>query len=62
MKIMRQYCPALVAVPVAIIIYAMTAWGQPSPETVTIIKEFEFDDASKATGSNRSLWYTSYVG
>jgi hypothetical protein len=40
----------------------MTAWGQPSPETVTIIKEFEFDDASKETGSNGSLWYTSYVG
>ena len=50
----RFYC-ALVAVPVAILIYAMTAWGQQSPETVTIIKEFEFGDASKVTGSD---WQT----
>jgi BNR repeat-containing family member len=52
---MRHFCPALVAVPVAIIIYAMTAWGQQSPETATIIKEFEFADAAKETGSD---WQT----
>jgi hypothetical protein len=46
---------ALVAVPVALIIYANTAWGQPLPETVTITKEFEFSDASKVTGSD---WQT----
>mgnify|MGYP006862983915 CR=1 FL=1 len=52
---MRHFCRALVAVPVALIIYAMTAWGQQSPETVTITKEFEFNDASKVTGSD---WQT----
>jgi hypothetical protein len=46
---------ALVAVPVALIVYANTAWGQPPPETVTITKEFEFSDASKVTGSD---WQT----
>jgi len=57
---MRRFCRALVAVPVAIIIYAMTAWGQPSPETVTIIKEFEFSDASKVTGSDWQTPVASY--
>ncbi len=52
---MRHFRPALVAVPVALLIYAMTAWGQQSPETVTITKEFEFSDASKVTGSD---WQT----
>ena len=52
---MRRYIPALVTVPVALCIYAMTAWGQQSPETVTITKEFEFNDASKVTGSD---WQT----
>ncbi|MGD8664989.1 MAG: BNR-4 repeat-containing protein [Desulfobacterales bacterium] len=52
---MRRSYPALVAVPVALCIYAMTAWGQQPPETVTITKEFEFTDASKVTGSD---WQT----
>ncbi len=52
---MRHFYLALVAVPVAIILNAMTAWGQQAPETVTIIKEFEFGDASKVTGSD---WQT----
>ncbi len=55
---MRPSYLALVAVPVALIIYASTAWGQPPPETVTITKEFEFSDASKVTGSD---WQTPLV-
>jgi hypothetical protein len=55
---MRPSYLALVAVPVALIIYANTAWGQPPPETVTITKEFEFSDASKVTGSD---WQTPLV-
>ena len=52
---MKFLCSALVAVPVALIIYTNTAWGQRPPETVTITKEFEFSDASKVTGSD---WQT----
>ena len=52
---MKSFCFALVAVPVALIICTNTAWGQRPPESVTIIKEFEFSDASKVTGSD---WQT----
>jgi BNR repeat-containing family member len=52
---MKRFYSAGVAVPVALFIYAMTAWGQRPPETVTIIKEFEFGDASKVTGGD---WQT----
>ena len=52
---MKRFYHAMVAVPVALSIYAMTAWGQQPPETVTIIKEFEFSNASKVTGGD---WQT----
>ena len=52
---MKRVSYALVAVPVALIVYTNTAWGQHPPESVTITKEFEFGDASKVTGSD---WQT----
>ena len=55
---MRRFYHAMVAVPVALSIYAMTARGQQPPETVTIIKEFEFSNASKVTGGD---WQTPVV-
>ena len=55
---MKFFCSAFVAVPVALIVYANTAWGQGPPESVTITKEFEFSDASKVTGSD---WQTPVV-
>jgi len=61
-KIKRYYYPGLVAVPVAILLYAVTAWGQQSPETVTIIKEFEFSDACKVTGSDWQTPVATYNG
>jgi len=42
---MKFFCSALVAVPVALIVYTNTAWGQRPPESVTITKEFEFRDS-----------------
>jgi hypothetical protein len=58
---MRRFCRALVAVPVAISIYAMTAWGQQPPETVTIIKEFEFDGSVSKNvifeKTDKNPWY-----
>ena len=52
---MKFLSSALVAVPAAVILFINTAWGQRPPETVTIKKEFEFNDASKVTGSD---WQT----
>lgn len=59
---MGHFCRVLVAVPVAIFLYAITAWGQQAPETVTITKEFEFNDASKVTGSDWQTPVATYNG
>jgi hypothetical protein len=59
---MRPSYSALVAVPVVLFMYAITAWGQPPPETVTIKKEFEFNDASKVTGSDWQTPVATYNG
>ena len=52
---MRLFYYGLVAIALVLSIYAMAAWGQQPPETVTIIKEFEFSDAYKVTGGD---WQT----
>jgi hypothetical protein len=53
---------AVVAVPLALSIFAMTAWGQRPAETVTITKEFEFSDASKVTGGDWQTPVATYNG
>jgi len=63
---MKSFCFALVAVPVALIICTNTAWGQRSPESVTIIKEFEFGDFRFQTYSTTTgkvkVWTVGFAG